>query len=196
VFTLYNQQGPLIYSFDFWADTAVFDAYASQYDAIIDSLTVSTELATPQELYYWVYTFTGPNNLFTIEAPTPWRYELSESETVIVDTFYSPDEHAVIQNMTYDDGEPISRSEAGAFALELLKTYYASDIRIIDDQVQPDGSERLTWQSTSGDYSGISFFESRGTAFLLFSVLYDNPFEDTYFDVLEYTITTYAVPEE
>jgi hypothetical protein len=117
-----------------------------------------------------------------------------EGPNVVVDTFYAPDRHAVIQNMSYDDGTLVTKAMAGAFALELLKTYYATDIRITDDVVQPDGSERLTWHSRSGDYSGVSFFETRGTTFLLFTTLYDNPFEDIYLDVLNYTISTYDIP--
>lgn len=196
VFTLYDQYGPVIYSFDFWADEDLFDAYADAYQTILDTATVNSEAAAELTPYDWIYTFTGPSNFFTIDVPTPWRYEVSEAEFVVVDTFYSPDEHAVIQNITHDDGQPISRSEAGAFALELLRTYYAQDVTIIDDQVQPDGSERLTWRSASGDYSGISFFETRGTAFLLFTVMYDNPYEDVYFDTLDYTIGSYTIPEE
>ena len=142
----------------------------------------------------WIFTFTGPADLFNIEVPLPWRYESSADTETVVDTFYSPDEHAIIQNIAYDDGTEVTRSQAGAFALELLKTYYASDIRITDDQVQSDGSERLIWNSPSGNYSGISFLETRGTTFLLFSVLWDNPFEDSYFDALDYTISSYDVP--
>lgn len=194
VVTYYDQHDQVIYVLDFWADEDLFDAYADGYDAFFDEVTIDTQAAADQDLYLWIMTFTGPADLFTIEVPTSWRYEMAEGDFAIVDTFYSPDEHAVIQNIAYDDGEPISKSEAGAFALELLKTYYADDIKITDDQVQPDGSERLTWNSPSGDFSGISFFESRGTTFLLFTVMYDNPFEDIYLDVLDYTISTYQVP--
>jgi hypothetical protein len=61
--------------------------------------------------------------------------------------------------------------------------------------VQPDGSERLIWSSPSGDYSGTSFLETRGTTFLLFTTMYDNPYEDYYLETLNYTIGTYEVPE-
>ncbi|MCI0399618.1 MAG: hypothetical protein L0322_32450, partial [Chloroflexi bacterium] len=195
VFTLYDQHGAVVYSLDFWADADVSDSYGVAYEQIIDGATVYSETAAEVvEPYYWIYDFYGPGDLFTIEVPTPWRYEYTEGDTAIVDTFYSPDEHAVVQNVTYDDGEVISREVAGAFALELLKQYYAADIVITDDQVQSDGSERLTWYSPSGDYSGISFFETRGTTFLLFSTLWDNPYEADYLDTLNYIISTYDIP--
>ena len=61
-------------------------------------------------------------------------------------------------------------------------------------QVQSDGRERLTWFDGDGGYSGISVFETRGTTFLLFTVLWDDPFEDIYFDALDYTINSYVNP--
>jgi hypothetical protein len=127
-------------------------------------------------------------------VPESWLYEFTYEEVVAVDTFYSPDDHALIENIVYDDGEEVSKSEAGAFALELLREFYAEDIRITDDQVQPDGSERLIWNSPSGEYTGWSFFETRGTTFLLFTLIYDNAYEDIYFDVLNDVVETYDIP--
>jgi hypothetical protein len=195
VYSAYEQRDAVILAIDFWADIDVAPTYRESYDAILETVNFNSAAAFDAlDLYAWIYDFVSPNDLFTIQVPMAWRYELTEGETAIVDTFYSPDEHGIIQNITYDEGEEISRSEAGAFALDLLRTYYAEDIVITDDQLQADGSERLTWNSPSGNYSGISFLETRGTTFLLFSTLWDNPFEDIYIDVLDYTISTYDVP--
>ncbi|MFN2224439.1 MAG: hypothetical protein ACK2UH_17920 [Candidatus Promineifilaceae bacterium] len=195
VFTYYDQYGPAIFVYDFWADSDVAEAYTPAFEEFFNTSPVySTAVEESAEVYYWIYTFYGPDDLFSIEVPIPWTYEFEEEEDVIIDTFSSPDEHAFIQNITYDDGTEISKSDAGAFALGLLKEIYADDIQISNDQVQPDGSERLTWSSPSGEYSGISFLETRGTTFLLFSVLWDNAYEDYYYDTLNYTIGTYVVP--
>jgi hypothetical protein len=195
VFTLYDQHSEVVFSLDFWASADLAAPYREKYEEIIDNATVdSVQAASIVDEYYWIYTFTGPNDLFEIEVPLAWLYETTEGEVAIVDTFYSPDNHGIVQNITYDDGEVIDSSTAGAFALSLLREFYADDIRITDDQVQPDGSERLTWDSPSGDYSGISFLETRGTTFLMFSVLWDNPFEANYFDTLDYIISTYTTP--
>jgi hypothetical protein len=194
VITYYDQYDLAIYSIDMWLDTDRVDAYAVAYDEMFETMEVNSSAAAELETYLWIYTFTGPAGLFTIDVPIAWEYARDEGANVIVDTFYAPDRHAVIQNVSYDDGTEVTKSIAGSFALELLKTYYASDIRITDDRVQPDGSERLTWHSRSGDYSGVSFFETRGTTFLLFTTMYDNPYEDVYLDVLNYTISTYVTP--
>ncbi|MDT8307410.1 MAG: hypothetical protein RRC07_15875 [Anaerolineae bacterium] len=196
VITFYYQYGAIIYSFDFWSDQDFFDAYDALYGDVLDTADVNPDVALDQAEYLWVYTFSGPDGLFTIEVPTAWQYERSEAENTVVDTFYAPDGHAIIQNIAYDDGSPIGRSEAGELALDLLHSSYAADIRIVDDRVQADGSERLTWTSASGDYSGISFFETRGTTFLLLTTMYDNAYEDVYIDTVEYTIGSYTILED
>lgn len=195
IVTFYDQYGPIIYSFDFWADADLFDVYDPLYGDILESRQVEPGAAEDQIVYLWVYTFTGPANLFSFEVPTAWEYERTEAEDTIVDTFYSPDGHAVIQNIAYDEGTEITRSMAGALALELLRSFYATDIRIVDDQMQADGSERLIWESRNGDYSGISFLETRGTTFLMLTTMWDNPYEDYYFETLDYAISTYNIPE-
>jgi hypothetical protein len=194
VTTYYDQYDLAIYTIDLWLDMDRLDAYAGSYDELFDTMEVNSSAVAELDTYMWIYTFNGPADLFSIEVPIAWKYVRDEGPDAIVDTFYAPDDHAVIQNVSYDDGTAVSKAMAGAFALELLKNYYASDIRISDDRVQPDGSERLTWHSRNGDYSGVSFFETRGTTFLLFTTMYDNPYEDIYLDVLNYTISTYVIP--
>ncbi len=192
--TYYDQKGQIIYAVDFWVNADGYDAYAPVFDEFYGGITVDSKKAAQADPYNWVWTFTGPAELFSIKVPTAWRYEQSSSDTTVVDTFYSPDEHAIVQNIAYDDGTAVTKSDAGAFALALLRNFYAEDIKITGDKVQPDGSERLTWYSPSGEYSGVSFFESRGTTFLLFTVMYDDAYENTYLDTLDYIISTYDVP--
>ena len=95
-----------------------------------------------------------------------------------------------------DDGEEISKSEAGAFARYLLQEYYeVDDIVITDDQVQSDGSERLNWYSESLGVDGTSFFETRGTTFLLLTWVVDSAAYDQYFPVWDNLVSSYAIPE-
>ncbi len=197
VYTFYGQHDQAIYALDFWADSDVFDAYMDVYENMIDGTTVYSDRAAAQDTYLWVYDFYGPGDLFTMEVPIGFEYTYSEDTgdaIVIVDSFYSPDGNMVIENVAYDDGETISKSVAGQFALQLLHAFYAEDIKITGDKVQPDGSERLTWYSPSGGYSGISFFESRGTTFLLLSLWWDDDYEDVYASVVDNAINTYSVP--
>jgi hypothetical protein len=193
--SIYSQHGQVIYVIDFWANANLYESYDPGFDEFFNGITVySEDAAANQMIYGWLTDFYGPEDLFYIGVPESWYYEYTYEDFVAVDTFYSPDEHAIIENIVYDDGEEVSKSEAGAFALELLREFYAEDIRITDDQVQPDGSERLIWNSPSGEYTGWSYFETRGTTFLLFTLIYDNAYEDIYFDVLNDIVGTYDIP--
>lgn len=149
-------------------------------------------------------TFTDQNDLYTIEVPADWIYEQtydSENNYYYIDTFTSPDGGAVIENIVYDDGTLFTGNQKAKFALYLLNTFYSStgkegDIRVSDDKIMSDGSERLTWTSRGGGYSGISFLEvrSNGTTFLFFTVDWGNDVEETYLDTLNYVIESYTTP--
>jgi hypothetical protein len=194
VITYYDQKGEAIYALDFWADTESFEAYNPVYNEFFQKIVVDSAIAAELRPYAWVFTYTGPSNLYSIEVPTSWRYVVDENDRALIETFYAPDDHALIQNITYTEGRAISRSEAGELALDLLNNFYAPDIIITEDKIQPDGSERLTWYSPGGGYRGVSFLETRETSFLLFTVMYDNSYEEYYLEVLDYTVASYDVP--
>jgi len=148
--------------------------------------------------------FTDQNGLYSIEVPADWTYEQTvdtDTNYYYIDTFSSPDGGAVIENIVYDDGERFTGNQKGKFALYLLNTFYSAtgkegDIRVSDDKIMQDGSERLTWSSKSGGYSGLSFLElrSNGTTFLFFTVNWGDAVEDQYFDTLAYVIESYTIP--
>ncbi|MGA7192743.1 MAG: hypothetical protein WBW94_03865, partial [Anaerolineales bacterium] len=125
-------------------------------------------------------TFTDQNKYYQIQLPKDWKHEQSSGSHYYMDTFTSPDGNAVIQNIAYDDGTPISGSTNAQFALNLLDKYFSMNgqtgsITISDTNMENDGSERLSWASASTDASGISFIEVRNqTTFLIFSVEWKN----------------------
>jgi len=149
-------------------------------------------------------TFTDQNNLYSIEVPADWDYSQTvdtESNNYYIDTFKSPDGGAVIENIVYDDGTAFTGNQKAKFSLYLLNRFYSStgkegDIRVSDDSIMKDGSERLTWTSKGGGYSGFSFLEvrSNGTTFLFFTVDWGNDVQDTYIDTLNYVIESYKIP--
>jgi hypothetical protein len=145
-------------------------------------------------------TFTDKNNLYAIDLPGDWTHTNGSGTHYYFDRFASPDKNGFIENIAYDDGTPFSGSQNGQFALQLLHQFYSStgqtgDIHVTDDSIQKDGSERLTWYSSGGNYSGVSFFEVRNsTTFLMFTVWYNNDFKSTYIDLLDKVITSYRTP--
>ncbi len=148
-------------------------------------------------------TFTDQNKYYAIDVPSDWAYSQtvdSEKNYYYIDTFTSPDQNALVENIVYDDGKPFTGTDKGKFALYLINTFYSKtgkegDIRVSDDRIMQDGSERLTWTSKAGGYSGISFLETRGTnTFLLFTVEWVNSAEDQYKSTLDDVIASYRVP--
>ena len=145
-------------------------------------------------------TFTDKNSYYQIDLPGDWKHTSGNDTNIYWDKFTSPDEHAIIQNLAYDDGTVWTGSQNGQAALLLLNNYYSStkkegDIRVTDDSIQNDGSERLTWFSKGGSYSGISYFEVRKrTTFLMFTALWDNDYQSTYVDLLDKVISSYRQP--
>ena len=145
-------------------------------------------------------TFTDRNGLYKIEVPGDWLHSDETGDSYYIDQFLSPDGNALIENLVYDDGEPFTGRSNGKVALGLLHTYYSytdeeGDIRVSDDKIMPDGSERLTWSSRGGGYSGMSFFEVRNkTTFLMFTVRWPDDAENDYVDILNRVIESYVVP--
>jgi hypothetical protein len=146
-------------------------------------------------------TFKDQQGLYQIEVPSDWVYKQVTGENYYIDQFKSPDGNALIENIVYDDGTTFNGGQKGTFALELIYRFYSAtgsnkDITITGDQLQDDGSERLTWYSESGGYSAASYFETREgrTTFLMFTIEWMNDYEDTYLDTLNAVVASYFVP--
>ncbi|HEX2698526.1 MAG TPA: hypothetical protein VHM28_12520 [Anaerolineales bacterium] len=148
-------------------------------------------------------TFTDQNKYYSIDVPADWKYEQTtdkQSNNYYIDTFTSPDGNAVIENIAYDDGTAFQGSDESKFGLYLLNTFYSKtgkegDIRISEEKQQQDGSDRLTWTSKGGGYSGFSYLEVRnGSTFLMFTVDWGNDYEDQYLDTLNAVIDSYRLP--
>ncbi len=160
--------------------------------------------ATPVSNNNGTTTFTDQNNEYQIDVPADWTHKNTTGDGFYWDTFTSPDEGAVIENYTYlkatsSDGTPWNADQQRQFALQVLDEYYSKtgkpgDIEVTEEKPQSDGSVRLTWDSKTGDYSGLSFFEMRGTSFLFFTVDWGNSYHDKYIDTLNKVIESYRVP--
>ena len=148
-------------------------------------------------------TFTDQNKFYQIQVPSDWKHTQtkdSQNNYYYIDTFTSPDSNAVIENIAYDDGTAFAGSDEAKFGLYLLNTFYSKtgkegDIKVTEEKPQSDGSDRLTWYSKAGGYTGLSFLEIRnGTTFLMFTVDWSNDFKDQYIDTLNKAIASYKVP--
>jgi hypothetical protein len=196
VFSYYWQEDAIVYEQDFWVDTDEYDAYVDGLLEVANSMTTDPAAATSAVPYAIVYTFTEPNNLFEFNIPYAWVHANSTADNATVDTFTAPNNLSYVENIIYDDGTEVGKSEAGAFARTLLEKYYEiTDLTITDDQVQSDGSERLTWNSAAKGIDGESFFETRGTTFLLLTWVVDSASYDAFEPVWTEVIASYDIPQ-
>jgi hypothetical protein len=196
VFSYYWQKGTVVYEQDFWVDSDQYDAYKDGLIEVANSMQTTPDAGAQAAVYAISYKFTGPNNLFEFYVPYGWTYTTDTGENSTVDRFESPDGVSYVENITYDDGKAVSKSDSGAFARVLLKDYYnLTDIKITDDKVQSDGSERLTWYSAASGIDGISFFETRGTTFLLLTWIVNSDSYDLYYPVWDALVNSYAIPQ-
>ncbi|HEY5982709.1 MAG TPA: hypothetical protein VIU38_04490 [Anaerolineales bacterium] len=163
---------------------------------------VATEAASTSVGDQWT-TFTDKNDYFAIDVPSDWTYSQevdSTSSNWYWDKYLSPDQHAGVESIVYDDGTPWSSQDTGPTFRSWLHQFYSStgqegDIRISDDSIQKDGSERLTWESKGSDRSGYTFVEVRKpTAGLMFTAWWDNAYQDQYSDLLDKVIGSYRIP--
>jgi len=183
-----------VLSLDFWADADVADAYFRFYEKWLDHIFYHTNAMAQLPPYADTWAYTAPDNLFQMEAPIAWYYSYDQGNNAVLERFDEPNGLAFIESLAYDDGTPISKSLAGSFALQLLHDYYANDIKVTDDQAQPDGSERLIWYSKSLNTKGITFFEARGTTFLLLTLVADRDAFNAFSPVFSAVIQSYNVP--
>jgi len=194
--TYYCYNTTVMYQQDFWADTKVFSQYVTPYDQVSNSMKTDSAAAAKSPVYAETYTFTDPSKKFEFKVPYTWTYERTKGTSTNIDTFTSPDGASVFQNIAYDDGKTVTQSESGKFALKLLKDVYKlNDIVITEDKVQKDGSERLTWYSNAQGIKGQSFFETRGTTFLMLSWIANTGDASTFSPVWDMLLDSYKIPK-
>ncbi|MCL4530820.1 MAG: hypothetical protein M1282_15595 [Chloroflexi bacterium] len=151
-------------------------------------------------------TFKDENNFYQIEVPADWKHEhtILNSDPKFTyyyaDTFTSSDGGAVVEGIVYNDGQPFQGSDEAKFGLQLLNENYSKtgkvgDIHVTEEKQQSDGSDRLTWYSQAGGYSGVSFIEVRDSYnFLMFTVDWGDKVKDQYIDTLNNVVSSYTIP--
>ena len=195
VYSYYWQEGPVVYTEDFWVDSDQYDAYVDGFGEVSSSTQTDPQAGAAADLYDLRYEFTAPEEVFAFNIPYGWTHTTTTEEVATLDSFNSPDDATYIESIVYDDGTEISQSLAGEFALTLLKEFYdVSDVRVSADEPLEDGREKLTWSSNASSVDGISYFESRGTTFIMLTWIADTNSTAFYVPVWEALMDSYYVP--
>lgn len=152
-----------------------------------------------------VITVEDQNKLYMFDIPGDWSYEASDLGNAIysdvymfADTWTAPDGSAVVEGISgRSEGFDFDGTTSTRVALDMLNYYYSftgkeGDIKISKTSTAEDGSTRFDWESRGGDYSGISWFEVRGTrTFLMWTVDWGNGADQAILDTIDNAINTY-----
>lgn len=152
-----------------------------------------------------IVTVEDQNMLFTFDIPGDWTYESNDLGNAVysdvymyADTWTSPDGSAIVEGISgRSEGFDFDGTTSTRVALDMLNYYYSKtgkegDIKISKTSTAEDGSTRFDWESRGGDYSGISWFEVRGTrTFLMWTVDWGNGADQAILDTIDNAINTY-----
>jgi hypothetical protein len=192
VLTGYRQAGPGVFVLDFWSDGEVIKEYQTTAGYILENFTLNETTIDPG-FENMALAFTFENENFSIHLPQYWKFQQTSSEQSMVSTFTSPDEHAIVQTILYDDGRRIPDEVAGEFVLTVLRNFYAKDVLIYSDRFLPTGQEELSWKSSSADYQGTTLFDTRGSTLFVLTVMCEKDFTGMYQELLDQIVGTYHI---
>jgi len=195
VSSIYQKKGEVVYWLNFWENQASISSIQSVFEQIIESISYDPTYCADLTPYNSSMPFSGPYGLFSIQVPIQWIHTSERGDVYQIDTFFSPDSKAAIQNITHDDGKTVTRGTADIIALDYLKEIYAKDVFISEARVQSDNSIRWIWKSLSGGFQGTTFYETRGTTFLMLTIMYINDQKEVYFPPLDFAISSYTIPQ-
>ena len=194
VVSIYRQVGQVVFVLDYWMDRDITSYKETPYSLIVESLKPNPSAVENLLPSITPNNFTYQNGYFSFEIPAFWKFVHTSEENSVVDTFYSPDQHVVVQAISYADGLPISKSALGNFVLYLLGEIYVTDIKditITKDEIIMDGRERLSWYSKSAGYQGVTDFETRKGELIVLTILHDTSHIGYYQDVIDNILASY-----
>ena len=191
---IFTRSGAGAYQLSLSAEQALWEKYAALFDEVNTKIVFHPEAISGTPIYAQTRKYNAPDVLFTLEVPTAWsRYaDVASIENTQLEGFLSPDMHAAVQVAVYRQGSLIKR-EAKAFkTLEIMRKLYGYDLRVSHDKALPDGRERLAWSAAQRKVSGISFFDSFGSSMYIFSIVWDNDFEEMYKTTLDAAVNSFG----
>ena len=185
VLTLYRQSGDIILNLDIWSKASLSEEYINELNLFFSNIQLFTETVSAQPIYGSVYEFLNDNGLYSGEIPLQWTRKKINASTTQIDRFTSPDQQAVFQLTQFNDNEFISKKDAGFIVLNLLRDEYEPGLKIIEDRLPPEGGELLIWSTSSGDLSGTTYFEIKGTTLIIKTGVYPLKQENLYQNLLQ-----------
>lgn len=118
----------------------------------------------------WI-TFTGKNNLYTLDIPKNWLTgHWDDGLTYYIDNFQSPDSKSYIEVFISDDGRPFPEiDEKYIYALSVLERLYSKGVQVEKRTVEENGREILIWTSQNNRFVS-AYNVTNKTSFVMLTV--------------------------
>jgi hypothetical protein len=119
----------------------------------------------------WV-TFTGKDNLYTIDVPKNWLtgHWSQDGLDYFIDNFQSSDSKSYLEVFISDDGRPFPEvDEKYTYALSVLERLYSKGVKVEKRTVEENGKEVVIWNSQNKRY--ISVYDvTNETSFIMLTI--------------------------
>jgi hypothetical protein len=198
---LYQQEGNVVFETEFWTDADKWDQNVDFFNQYLNGLTYNGTNVKNYEPYMFVQKYTGPNDLFSFDYLTPWKYTInSNDKSFYSESFVAPDVFASIDVWYYNDKSTHwSQGDAGQWAIDNLESVYAKgsgDLKIDSDQINDNGYEQLTWHTLKNGFMGITVFKAKDIEIMLLTTYWQKDYSDIYQSSMKYVLTTFASPAQ
>lgn len=119
----------------------------------------------------WV-TFTGKNNLYTIDVPKNWLtgHWGRDGLDYAVDNFQLPGSESYLEIFVSDDGRPFSNvDEMYTYALSVLERLYSKGVKVEKHTTEQNGREILIWNSQNNRFMSVYHVKNK-TSFIMMTI--------------------------
>lgn len=198
--SIYDQEGASVFTLELIGSEDFFTENIDSFDQLISDVTINGSEAASLPLYQLTWTFSGPEGAFTMNVPSAFSYFYDDTtyNNAVIESFWSPDGLALVENISLIDGGTYTIGNAGIATQQLLNERYTSgggDIKVSKVETLSDGSELWTWTSRKGGYSGFTNLEVRnGKQILILSFVSSNDTQELYNPVFQTVLSSYTIP--
>jgi hypothetical protein len=190
----YRRGDRAVYSLDYFFEDNHPDIPVEQYNHLLDGVEVWGSSSNALGIYQNQFRFCASEHDLQLDIPEAWTHESQVREYSSLEIFTSPDQHAVLQAIVYDDGKEINKSVAGKFALVLLGNYFTQDLWVTEDRLLPDGAEKLSWNSPEGGFQGTMQIYTLDTTLLIIASVVDDEYQSDYWEVFQIAFGSISFP--
>ena len=191
VVSFYDQQGPVIFSVDFWETADQAGTYRGLYDEFYNHIQADSQAAFALPPYGRRYAYTDSQNQYKMEVPESWQHKPPEEAAPGLEQFEAPDGRAEVSALVYPAAPAYNPP---IFVQDLLRTYLGLEIQVTGEQSLAGGWTQYTWASSDGGRTGVALLVSDTLPTLLVTGSTDVAYQQIYGNVLESILTSVARP--